>query len=214
MKYDDLIQQFGSRPFFETEEVILWFDEPAPQVQARLSRWVRQGKLVQLRRGKYLLPKRYRTSDPAEIYLANYLYRPSYVSLHSALQYYQCIPEQVQGWHSVTPRQTNRWNTPVGSFRYVSIKQVWFFGYETVSLGPGEQHQGIIATLEKAFIDLFYFQRGEWTSDRLREMRFQNLGQVDWNRLQAFSSRMPQPKIRRAVDRLSELFRTGEGTPS
>lgn len=214
MKYNELIQQFGSRPFFETEELSLWFDEPAPQVQARVSRWVSQGKLVQLRRGKYLLPKRYRTSEPVEMYLANYLYRPSYVSLHSALQYYQCIPEQVHVWQSVTPRQTNHWNTPAGVFRYVSIKQDWFFGYETVTLGPGDQHQGIIATLEKALIDLFYFQRGEWTSDRLREMRFQNLDQVQWNRLRAFTARLHQPKIQRAVDRLSGMFCSGKGTPS
>ncbi len=210
MKYFDLIQQCGSRPFFETEELILWFDEPAAQVQARLSRWVRQDKLVQLRRGKYLLPKRYRTSDPAEIYLANYLYKPSYVSLYSALQYYQCIPERVQVWQSVTSRQTNCWDTPIGTFRYASIKQDWFFGYDTVSLGPGEQHQGVIATLEKAFIDLFYLQTGEWSSDRLEEMRFQNMDQVDWDRLRAFASRMNKPKIRRAVNRISEMFEYSE----
>jgi len=64
-------------------------------VQARLSRWRSQGKLIQLRRGRYLLSEEHRRFEVADFYIANCLYRPSYVSLQSALEHYDMIPEAV-----------------------------------------------------------------------------------------------------------------------
>ena len=40
MKLSELTERFRDRPFFETRHVVAMFDEPKPQVQARLSRWV------------------------------------------------------------------------------------------------------------------------------------------------------------------------------
>jgi len=52
MKYANLIELFAKRPFFEVGELILLFKEPPIQARARLSRWVKTNKLIQLRRGK------------------------------------------------------------------------------------------------------------------------------------------------------------------
>jgi len=56
MKYDDLLKSFSSRPFFETADLLTLFPEDEAQILPRLSRWVAAGKLVRLRRGKYMLP--------------------------------------------------------------------------------------------------------------------------------------------------------------
>jgi len=85
MIYGELIDLFGDRPFFESDEVHILFKEPRGQIEARLSRWVSKGKLLKLRNKKYLLPERYRKTEPNPGYISNFLYRPSYVQLLSWL---------------------------------------------------------------------------------------------------------------------------------
>ena len=82
MKLRELTQQFGDRPFFETRQVVAVFGEPEAQIQARLSRWVAAGKILRLRRGRYLLLLADRRVEVSVYHLSNYMLRPSYVSLH------------------------------------------------------------------------------------------------------------------------------------
>lgn len=211
MYLDALVRRFRDRPFFETREVEALFDEPRPQVQARLSRWVANGKLVRLRRGKYLLPAFYRRVEPSVYYISNYLLRPSYVSLHSAMEYHGLIPEGVGVLQALTPKHGSKWATPVGSFRYQSVGQDRFFGYRSYSLGRGQvpleggpraaQQAFLMAVPEKAILDLFYLSPGEWSRERIVEMRFQNVDQIDGDRLRELAARYASPKVTRATER-------------
>ena len=56
MKYDNLVETFANQPFFETGDLLTLYTETEKQILPRLARWVSQGKVLQLRRGKYLLP--------------------------------------------------------------------------------------------------------------------------------------------------------------
>ncbi|MFQ5799596.1 MAG: hypothetical protein ACE5H0_13015, partial [Bacteroidota bacterium] len=85
------------------------FQEPSAQIQARLSRWVSQDRLIRLRRGKYLLAQEYRRREASLYYISNYLYRPSYVSLYSTLEFHGLIPEAVGIVHAVTSRHGEKW---------------------------------------------------------------------------------------------------------
>ncbi len=203
MKFSDLITQFRARPFFETGELNILFDEPLGQIRARLSRWVSEGKLIQLRRGKYLLPEKHRRTGVSDGYISNYLYRPSYISLHSALELYGMIPESVNVIEAVTPRQTAVWRTPVGTFKYFSIKADRFGGYTQYRGDKNkreEQGNFLVATPEKALIDVFYFLKGQWTLERMVEMRFQNLDSLRVKQLKQYADNMKSPKVSRAVD--------------
>ena len=65
------------------------------------------GSLIRLKRGLYVVsPKISRVSLSTEL-IANHLYAPSYVSMHTALRYYGMIPEAVYVTQSMTL------NTPV-----------------------------------------------------------------------------------------------------
>lgn len=48
-----------------------------------LTRWVKKGLLIKLRNGYYAFPE-YLTAPASTIFIANHIYRPSYVSLHLA----------------------------------------------------------------------------------------------------------------------------------
>jgi predicted transcriptional regulator of viral defense system len=90
--------------------------------------------------------------------LANKTYEPSYISLESALAYYQVIPESVLGVTSVSSRKTKQYDSAWGRFSYRSIKPLFMFGYKVVE--PGQKMKFKIASLEKAVLDYLYLNSG------------------------------------------------------
>lgn len=181
----------------------MWFDEPLPQIQARLSRWVQKGKLIRLKKGKYVLPELYRKNTISPYAISNELVGPSYVSLETALEYYGMIPERVVSIQGITPRQTNAWQNEFGHFSYHHIKQERFFGYDKVQLSDDESF--LCATPEKALIDLFYFGKGEWNKARIIEMRFQNTGKINVKTLQKLGMKMNSKKVSNAIQVFSKI---------
>ena len=85
--------------------------------------------------------------------IANRVYKPSYVSLESALAYYQLIPESVFGVTSISTRRTYRFSTELAEFRFRTVKPGLFFGYDLVSV-HGKRVK--IARPEKAVLDFLY----------------------------------------------------------
>ena len=54
-------------------------------MRRQLDRWVKSGRLIQLRRGVYSVAPPYQADAPHPFLLANHLRKSSYVSLQSAL---------------------------------------------------------------------------------------------------------------------------------
>ena len=102
----------------------------------------------------------------------------------------------MSAYTSVTTRTPRRFDNPFGAFRYTAIKRSFFFGYRTVSIAGADV---VVATVEKALLDLFHLSRGAWDGPRMVEMRFQQTGLVDRRRLEAYARRMGKPRILRAV---------------
>lgn len=63
----------------------------------------------------------------------------------------------------------------------------------------------LVARPEKALLDHWHLSRGEWTKDRLSEMRYQNMNVVDAERLQDYAARFKRPRLDRAIRRWLEL---------
>jgi len=85
--------------------------------------------------------------------IANKIYRPSYISLNSALSFYGFIPEAVFLTISITTLKTNTFNNKLGDFVYKSIKNKAFFGYKIVNI---QNTKFNIADPEKAILDYLY----------------------------------------------------------
>ena len=92
-------------------------------------------------------------SEEQLFFTANKIYPSSYISLKSALRWYNFIPEGVYQTFSVSTRKTKSFDTPVSLFNYKHIKPELFFGYR-----PIYQEQGsyLIAEPEKAILDTLY----------------------------------------------------------
>ncbi len=196
MRLDAALDLLGSMPFFDLATIAQLTEEPHGSLVNQMHRWSRAGKLVSLRRGMYAFADRYRRVPVSPASLANALYSPSYLSGLWALGFHGLIPEAVPSYTSVTTRTPRRFDNPFGAFVYHAIKRSFFFGYRTVSIAGSEV---VIATAEKALLDLFHLNSGEWDRPRMVEMRFQQGEGIDRRRLREYAQRMGKPRILRAV---------------
>jgi predicted transcriptional regulator of viral defense system len=110
-----------------------------------IGRLVEKGILRRLSKGLYINVAK----PPDKFEIANHLYSPSYVSLESALYRYGIIAQAPYVLTSVTPKKTKRRNAEGTDFEYVHVASKYYFGYH------GDNNI-LIATREKAFLDLLY----------------------------------------------------------
>ncbi len=202
MNYGSLVEFVGAMACFDLPLLVQGFDEQREAIRVQLSRWMKVGKLIGLRRGMYTLPDTYRRAPLTPAKLANHLYRPSYLSGLWALGYYDLIPERVIWLTSVTPRVPRRFENPFGVFDYRNLKRDAFFGYLTVQYG---REDVVVAEPEKALLDHWHLTPGEWTFARLTEMRYQHMDRVAAEKLHAYAERFHSPRLGRAVGRLLAL---------
>jgi len=132
-----------------------------------LTRWLKQGLLVKLRQGYYSFPELRRQSDFA-LYISNRIYKPSYVSLHSALAFYGIIPEAVTQITAVSSLKTAEFQNDFGVYTYKKVRDDLFFGYE---LKPFGDKSILFAHPEKALLDLLYLYPFYDSSEELEDLR-------------------------------------------
>ncbi len=170
-------------------------------LQKQLSRWVKSGKLIQLRRGLYTLAEPYRKENPHPFTIANQLVIPSYISLQSALAFYNLIPEDVLNVTSVTSRKrTGEYATPIGNFTYHSIQLALFTGFRLHEVTNTQKV--FLARPEKALLDLIYLTPNGEEPAFLDTLRLQNLDTLDFTWLQGFVQDLGKHKLIRAVNNL------------
>ena len=137
--------------YFGYEEIakILAINEASAKVSA--SRYVKQGLLIRLKKNMYILREVWDKIGREEKFrLANLGQTPSYISLMTALDYYE-ITTQVQRnfYESVAVKRTKKIALNESVFRYSKVTRSLYFGFN-------KEKEFFIATPEKAFLDSLY----------------------------------------------------------
>lgn len=202
MEFGELLKIVGNEPVFETGLLLTGEVDPA-NVRRQLSRWTNSGKLYQLRRGLYALAPPFQKIKPHPFLIANRMVRGSYVSCQSALAYYSLIPEYVPTVTSVTTGRPARWETPFGIFEFYHLKSDLLRGYRQVEVAEGRK--AFIAAPEKALLDLIYLHPGADSPMYLRELRLQNLEELNLEELRRLADLAGKPKLQRAAAFIVEL---------
>lgn len=198
MEWRAFLERFGDCAVIEP--AMVYAGEANPDaLQVQLSRWVRNGRLVKLARGRYALAPPYRRVELSLEHVANRLVYPSYVSLERALSWYSLIPEEVPVVTSVTTARPRVLENALGTFRYRHVRRDLFWGFVSETLRGQEC---LVAHAEKAVIDLFYFRPGVPNNEEIQETRFQNLDRLDETRLLAFAHRTGVKKVITGVKHL------------
>jgi predicted transcriptional regulator of viral defense system len=203
MNFTTLMDLVKDEPVFTTGLLKVPGVKPE-QITLQLVRWVKAGRLIQLRRGVYTLAGAYRKVEAHPFLIANALNRASYVSLQSALAWYGMIPENVPVVTSVTTGRPERVKTELGILLFRHIKPDLFNGFRRIDV-IGRQ-QAIIATPEKALTDLLYLTPGSDQEGYLEELRLQDVDDLDRKALQKGAASTGSGKVQRAVHRLLASF--------
>lgn len=206
MEFERLLELIGDEPVFETALLLAGRIDP-DIVHLQLTRWTKAGRLYQLRRGLYALAPPYQKVKPHPFLVANRLQRASYVSGQTALAYYGLIPDTVQVTFSVTAGRPERRDTPLGVFEFRRINPYLLRGYRMLPLGGGQQ--ALVASPEKALLDLVYLQPGGDMLEYLSELRLQNLERLEMDVLRRQAEAFGIPKLQRAVHTIASLVQDG-----
>jgi predicted transcriptional regulator of viral defense system len=202
MNFIEFRNRFLSLACFTTNQVYASYPEFN---RNNLGRWVRQGYLVRLRQGYYAFPE-YRESTEFALYFANIIYKPSYISLHTALSFYGIIPEAVPQITSVTTLKTITFSNDFGEYSYKNIKPDMMFGYDLREMEGGRRI--MFATPEKALIDLLYLYPFYNTERDLEELRLdESYMEDDFNtkRLTEFSDRIGSKALSNRIEMLRKV---------
>jgi predicted transcriptional regulator of viral defense system len=167
-----------------------------------LSRWIKKGLLIRLRQGYFTFPE-YKGKPDYAWYFANRMYRPSYISLHTALSFHGIIPESVVQITSVTSLKTAYFENTFGEYSYKTLKKELMFGYALKPVSDGRTLQ--IADPEKALSDLLYLYPEYWTTQNMLDLRcdeeyLQN--DLKKNLLQEYTSHFKSKTLEKRVNQL------------
>ncbi len=208
MRFDALLALVADEPVFASA-LLLAGDVSAAQVRLQLSRWVKAGRLLRLRRGLYALAPTWRKVEPHPFLVANRLQRGSYVSLQSALAFYGVIPEHVPVVTSVGQGRPETLHNPLGGFQFNHLTGTLFLGYSRMEVAA--RQFAFVASPEKALLDLVYLTPGADSQDYLRELRLQSSEAMDVSTLDELARRSGKAKLVRAARLVESLFSVAEG---
>lgn len=164
MNYREFKDEFFEIGCFNTHQVQAW--DPGFQSN-NLTRWTRQRLLIKLRQGYYAFPE-YLSQRDFSLYISNRIYKPSYISLHTALAFYGLIPEAVVQITAVSSLKTAEFENDFGAYSYRKMREDLIFGYE---LKPFGDRAIQFATPEKALLDLLYLYPFYNTPEEMEELR-------------------------------------------
>jgi hypothetical protein len=204
MKWEDLLSIVGDEPVFRTG-LLAPGKENIAEVRMQLSRWVKAGRLIKLKKGLYTLAQPYRKVTPHPFLIANVMKKASYVSMQSALGYYGMIPEYVPAVTSITTQRPEQIETSLGYFVFRHVKKSWFHGYSQIDVGSGQR--AFVAIPEKALLDLVYLTPGADNYDFLNELRLQNLEQLNISVIQSLADESGSVKLLRAAKLIAKLVK-------
>jgi hypothetical protein len=147
----DRLKNIGVIPINKDVLYSLYSDQKRPD--RKVPELEQKELIIRVIRNLYVVsPKVHNLKISTEL-VANHLYRPSYVSLETALSYYGMIPERVYAIRSMTTKRAKTFTTPLGNFDYKTISTDYF------SIGIRQeilqnQYAFLIATPTKALCDM------------------------------------------------------------
>jgi len=190
---------------FTGEQVRLWKPDFC---RDNFARWITAGEILRLKQNLYTFPEYLQIPDSA-LYFANQIYRPSYISLHTALHFYGMIPEEVVQFTSVSTLKTASFQNAFGSYTYHHISSDYMFGYE-LKKGEGQVPFVIqMATPEKAIIDLLHLYPEYSTTEDMLNLRLDEdymESEIDQQKMLDYVNRIHSPTLTKRVNLLREAY--------
>lgn len=147
--------------YFSSNDIARELKISRKSAQVTASRFISSGELFRLKRDIYILPQTLKSASEEEVFsMANILQTPSYVSLTSALCFYNLTTQQLVDYvESVGLKRTINFEVGNFLFNFKKIKEEFYLGFQ-------RQENFFIALPEKALADSIYFSSmGTYNTD-------------------------------------------------
>jgi predicted transcriptional regulator of viral defense system len=157
-----------------------------------LTRWVKQGLLVKLRQGFYTFPS-LKNQPGFVLYVSNRIYKPSYISLHTALAFYGIIPEAVTQVTAVATIKPTTFHNDFGTYTYKKVRE------DSI----------LFATPEKALIDLFYLYPFYNSNEEIEELRLDEdylADDLNVARLDEYLARFKNKALEKRIEIMKKIY--------
>ena len=206
----------AGRPAFEVSSLMV---EPKkmPAFRVQLSRWAREGKISQVRRGLYCLNAPWRKCPPADWpEICGMAETGSWVSEAAALYLYGIIPDAVFHSTSLGPSTAMRriersdGNATRMSFRRVKPELNFGCRYEYGGTREWGWTRFVMADPEKAVLDWAYTNPHALHPGWLEELRL-DYESLDASRVEQYAMRFDSPRVEKFARRLAERIREEVG---
>ncbi|MDR2883393.1 MAG: hypothetical protein LBU98_06430 [Alistipes sp.] len=202
MNFLEFRKEFFEAECFSVHQVRAW--DSGFQAN-NLTRWTKQRLLVKLRQGFYTFPE-YLNSRDFALYISNRIYKPSYISFHTALAFYGIIPEAVVQITAAAALKTAEFINDFGTYTYHKMREDLIFGYELMRFGERTIQ---FAMPEKALLDLLYIYSFYNTPAEIEELRLDEdymQEELDRDRLVEFAARFGSKALDKRVKIMMDTY--------
>ena len=203
MNYIQFKNRFFDMGCFSMHQVYAW---QADFDKSNMTRWLKRELLVKLRNGYYSFPE-YLKQPEFSYLVSNWIYSPSYISLHTALAFYGMIPEAVMPVSAVGALKKAKFENAFGTFTYQQIASELMFGYDLKPFSGGRSL--LFAQPEKALLDLLYLYPFYNTLQEMEELRLdEDFMQQDFNveRFCEYARRFQSKALDKRMDMLLKIY--------
>jgi hypothetical protein len=152
------IKKLENLSYFNKDTISQYVNVKTDTLSADINRWIKNGVLIQLKKGFYVTSNYYERLQNKTLYLefiSSKLREPSYLSLEYVLQKHSILTESVYAMTPITIKNSRIYKNKLGLFIYRNIKDILFTGFNIL------ENNGFIikeATKAKALFDWMYLK--------------------------------------------------------
>jgi len=204
--YKDLFKLLDRIPYFTLEAVRQLIGDEAlspASINTALYRWVKQGRIIKLKKGVYMTRsfyERYRADENFSALVSAILIPQSYLSLEFVLQKHGILTDITYPVTAITFKQTRVFENTIGTYSYRNIKSALYTGFEITNyLGISIAR----ASLAKALFDYLYLRpwQGRGSDDLADDLRL-NISGIplqDRHDFECFVDLSNSPKMKKVL---------------
>ncbi|MFH1565016.1 MAG: hypothetical protein ABIC82_04155 [bacterium] len=153
----------------------------------RIQTIYKAGWFLRIKKGLYLIIENLTSrsiSDMSLLLIARAIHKESYISLHSALNYYQMFDQYTKTVVSVNYEISRKYKFENHEFHFVKIAKKYFFGFTQIRQDGKLVN---IAFKEKALIDFLYLDKSFYSASLVFEKIRDNKNEIDFIKLQDYA---------------------------
>ncbi|MCX7770712.1 MAG: hypothetical protein N2202_06480 [Proteobacteria bacterium] len=190
------IKDLEDRLYFSHNDVAQLLGIKEQSAKVFCSRYVEKGIFIRLKKDFYILKDRWQRNSLEDFYkISNILQVPSYISLMTALYFYEATTQvQRDYFESVCIKRTERLEIERVKFNFYKLKKELYFDFI-------KERDFFIASKEKAFIDAIYlYSFGKYAFD----IDSIDMGKLNIKRIKSLIKKFPE-KTQRLLQTICKI---------